>query len=111
MIIDLWIDPVQTAPEILAWVWGKGDFLLLFGIPHYNFLGWFLLIAVFAVIWEYLPQWEKNIGRAGATNRFLLLILLLPFGILFTLWTWLTLFGNILSMLGIDSVLHIPAGW
>lgn len=111
MTIDLWMDPVQTAPEILGWVWGKGDVLLLFGIPHYNFLGWFLLIFVFAVIWEYLPHMENMYGRSGASNRFLLLVLFLPFCIVFALWIWLALFGHILSTFGVVDTIHIPPGW
>jgi uncharacterized membrane protein len=111
MGIDLWQDPVQTAPEIMAWVWGKADFLLLFGIPHYNFLGWFLLIAVFAVLWEKLPLMEQARGRPAATTRFLLQIFLIPFAILVGIWVWLLLLGYLLSLLGFQQAIHIPAGW
>jgi len=111
MTIDLWMDPVQTAPEILAWVWGKGDVLLLFGIPHYNFLGWFLLIFVFAVFWERLPRMETRLGRAGATCRFFALILSAPFAILLGIWAWLGLLGELFSLLGVQGAIRLPSGW
>jgi uncharacterized membrane protein len=105
------MDPIQTSPEVVAWVWGKADILLLFGIPHYNFLGWFLLIALFAVIWEKLPQMEERWGRPAATARFVGLILTLPFGILFFIWAWLFALGNLLSLVGVEQTLRIPVGW
>ncbi len=109
--IDLWMDPIQTAPEIMAWVWGRGDVLYLFGIPHYNFLGWFLLIFLFAILWEKLPEMEQQWGRPGATIRFFSIILGLPFGILFFLWAWIYGFGVLLSLAGVEHALRIPAGW
>jgi hypothetical protein len=36
MAIDMWQDLVLTSPALMSWVWGKGDFLLVFGIPLYN---------------------------------------------------------------------------
>lgn len=109
--IDLWMDPIQTAPVIMAWVWGKADFLLLFGIPHYNFLGWFLLIFLFAAIWEKLPAMEEKHGRPAATTRFIWIILTVPFGILFFIWAWLFILGSLLSLLGVEQTVHIPCGW
>jgi uncharacterized membrane protein len=109
--IDMWMDPIQTSPEVMAWVWGKADPLLLFGIPHYNFLGWFLLIFLFAVIWEKLPQMEERWGRPAATTRFVGIILTVPFGIVFFLWAWLFLLGSFLALLGVEQTLHIPKGW
>ena len=111
MTIDLWMDPIQTAPEIMAWVWGKGDFLLFFGIPHYNFLGWFLLIFLFAIFWEKLPEMEKSRGRPGATIRFFWVIWVAAFGVLFFIWFWLALFGTLFSLVGVENTIHIPKGW
>ncbi len=109
--VDLWMDPIQTAPEIMAWVWGRGDVLYLFGIPHYNFLGWFLLIFLFAVLWEKLPQMEDRWGRPRATIRFVSIILTLPFGILFCLWAWIYGVGLAFSLAGLEHAVSIPAGW
>ncbi len=111
MTIDLWMDPIQTSPEIMAWVWGKGDFLLLFGIPHYNFIGWFLLIFLFAIFWEKLPGMEAGRGRHGATVRFFLIILIAAFAVLFLIWCWLYVFGAVLAGIGIESTIHVPKGW
>lgn len=111
MGIDLWQDPVQTAPEMMSWVWGKGDFLLLFGIPHYNFLGWFLLIFLFAIFWEKLPLLEARHGRAKATNLFLLIILVAPFLVYIFIWIWLFVVGYLFSLMGLAHALHIPSGW
>lgn len=111
MGIDLWMDPVQTAPEIMAWVWGRGDVLLLFGIPHYNFLGWFLLIFLFAIFWEKLPQMEASRGRPAATARFFSIILTVPFGVLLFIWAWIFSVGILLSAAGVEHAVRIPGGW
>ena len=111
MAIDLWIDPVQTAPEMMSWVWAKGDFLLLFGIPHYNFLGWFLLIFLFAIFWEKLPLLEARHGRAKATRLFFSIILGVPFLVFLFIWMWLFLLGTFFSLGGVERAVHIPAGW
>jgi hypothetical protein len=109
--VDLWMDPIQTAPEIMAWVWGRGDVLLLFGIPHYNFLGWFLLIFLFAIFWEKLPEMEEKWGRPGATIRFVSIILTVPFAILLFIWVWIYALGVLFSLAGVEHAVHIPAGW
>ncbi len=111
MLIDLWMDPVQTSPEFMAWVWGKGDVLLFFGIPHYNFLGWFLLIFLFAIFWEKLPQMETNFGRPKATINFFSIILIVPFLVLFFIWAWIFVLGNVFALMGIENAIHIPPGW
>jgi hypothetical protein len=109
--IDLWMDPIQTAPVIMAWVWGKADVLHVFGIPHYNFLGWFLLIFLFAIFWERLPEMERKWGRPAATTRFLAIILTVPFAILFFIWTWIFALGILLSWMGLEQALYLPSGW
>lgn len=111
MGIDLWIDPVQTAPEIMSWVWARGDSLLLFGIPQYNFVGWFLLIFLFALFWEALPGLEVRWGRAGATVRFFGLVLVVPFAVFVAIWLWIYLLGGILSLVGVEGAVQIPQGW
>jgi putative membrane protein len=112
MGIDLWMDPVATSPEIMSWVWGKADFLLFFGIPIYNFIGWFLLIFLFAILWEKLPQMEKRWGRAKATNRFFLTCFVADFCVMaFILVSWFVIVGNLLSLMGVKHVTQIPLGW
>ncbi|MCD6570666.1 MAG: carotenoid biosynthesis protein [Deltaproteobacteria bacterium] len=111
MGIDLWMDPIATSPEIMSWVWGKGDFLLIFGIPLYNFMGWFLLIFLFAILWEKLPQMEKTWGRAKATSRFLLICVGGAFCVMTFLFLWLMIVGNLLSLMGIKQAIQIPLGW
>ena len=111
MVIDLWMDPIQTSPEVMAWVWGRGDVLQLFGIPHYNFLGWFLLIFLFAIFWEKLPTLEERYGRAKATNLFFLIILTVPLLVYIFIWLWMFVLGYLFCLIGVEHALHIPAGW
>ncbi|MEA3486879.1 MAG: carotenoid biosynthesis protein [Thermodesulfobacteriota bacterium] len=112
MGIDLWLDPIATSPEIMNWVWGKGDFLLIFGIPLYNFMAWFLLVFLFAILWEKLPQMEKKWGRAKATNRFLLICVGADFCVMaFMLVSWFVIVGNLLFLMGVNHVTQIPPGW
>lgn len=112
MGIDLWQDPVATSPELMNWVWAKGDYLLLFGIPFYNFIGWFLLIFLFAIFWELLPAMEEKWGRAVATNRFITICIAGTFGVyLFIFVLWFGVLGNIFSLLGLEHVIQIPMGW
>ncbi|MBN1613324.1 MAG: carotenoid biosynthesis protein [Deltaproteobacteria bacterium] len=112
MLIDMWQDPVLTSPELMNWVWGKADWLLIFGIPLYNFVGWFLLIFLFAIFWEKLPQIVRKYGQHQATIIFLLVctvgsvivaaaIFLICFGIA----------GTLASLAGVQQTLHIPPGW
>ena len=110
MGIDLWLDPVATSPEIMNWVWARGDVLLIFGIPHSNFVGWFLLIFLFAIFWEKLPQMEKRWGRAKATVNFFLVILVAELGILIFFGIWMTALKGILSLAVIERI-HLPQGW
>lgn len=109
---DLWADPVATSPELMSWVWAKGDFFLLFGIPFYNFLGWFLLIFLFAVFWENLPRMEVRWGRTGASVRFLSVCLGGAFGVAaFIFVFWFAVMGGLLGLSGATHLLQIPLGW
>lgn len=89
MVIDLWEDPVLTSPEHMKWIWAKGDSIGIFGIPHCNFLGWFFVIAAFAVMWEgYLPLLEKKLGGWKGMLAFMALLLCSNFIILGILLVW-----------------------
>ena len=111
MIVDLWADPISTAPELMTWVWATEDCVRIFGIPQSNFLGWFLLIFVFALIWEQLPLWDKALGRAGATKRFIWVLLVSDIAILLFQYPWCYALRGILIAAGVDHTLYIPQGW
>lgn len=109
MAIDLWIDPVQTALEMMAWVWAQSDFLEIFNIPAWNFLGWFLLIFTFSILWETLPKIEKKWGRAKGTIYFFLFCLaadVIVMGVI--LLGWFGVVGSIFSWAGVTQVIHVP---
>lgn len=111
MIVDLWADPISTAPELMMWVWATEDFVRIFGIPQSNFLGWFLLIFVFAIIWEQLPRWDKTLGRPAATKRFFLVLLVSDVAILLFQYPWCYGLRAILMAAGVEHTLYIPSGW
>lgn len=111
MGIDLWLDPVVTSPEMVNWVWAKGDLLLVFGIPHTNFVGWFLLIFLFAIYWEKLPVLEDKWGRPRATALFFLLLVGTELAILIFFFLWMSFLGQLLCALGVRQGLRIPSGW
>ncbi len=111
MILDLWQDPVATSPELMSWVWAKGDFLRIFGIPHTNFLGWFLLIFCFAVFWEWLPAMEQRWGRFKATLTFFALIFVTEVLILVFMFTWGGILQRLMVAAGFDHGIQLPPGW
>jgi len=112
MLIDMWMDPAITSPEHIAWVWAKGDFMLFFGIPVYNFMGWFWLITIFAVLWEKLPQMEEKWGRQKATLMFFFICLLSDIAIyLVIIMPWFVIAPNIAVWFGVDQTILIPPGW
>lgn len=95
----------------MNWVWGKGDFLLIFGIPGYNFVAWFLLIFLFAIFWEQLPGIVAKYGQRPAMTVFLSVCTVgsvVVAGMIFVLWFGLA--GALFSLAGISPV-QIPAGW
>lgn len=82
MNLDLWIDPVQTHPALRSWVWAdQPGGLWVLSIPVTNFVGWFLLIFLFALVFARLPQWVRSLGAARATARFFGLLLALEVAI------------------------------
>ena len=112
MGLDLWTDPVCTSPEIMNWVWAKGDFVLFLGIPIYNFIAWFFLIFLFAILWEKLPELKERYDKNSSMIMFLSICCFSPFIIaIFIFGVWFGIAGNIFSTLGITSVIQIPPGW
>lgn len=108
--IDLWIDPMNVNLWRIAlnkpplpwfpnwgdflnpipggnWVWLMRDTLKIFSIPFMNFLGWFLVVFLFAILWGKVRiklennEWDK----AKCTKMFYLgipLLLLICFAVL-----------------------------
>ena len=81
--IDLWVDPVPTHPAFVAWVWAaQAGGIRVLSIPITNFIGWFLLIFLFALVFDRLPEWVRRDGTGRATARFFGVLLALEVGIL-----------------------------
>jgi hypothetical protein len=108
---DLWIDPVATSPENMSWVWAKGDCLLVLGIPQSNFVGWFALIFVFAILWEQLPKWELRWGRLKTTLFFFFTLIVGEIAILAFLFPWCYALKQFLLLAGVQHGVRLPAGW
>jgi len=111
MTLDLWMDPIVTSPEIVAWVWPKGGHLIIFGIPDSNFVGWFNLIFLFAIFWELLPRLQARWGRARASGLFFLILVGTEIAIAIGMVIYGTIVGLVLVGLGYSSPLMIPQGW
>ncbi|MHA1786304.1 MAG: carotenoid biosynthesis protein [Candidatus Helarchaeota archaeon] len=68
VMIDLWIDPINVNLGEIAlnsgargnWVWEMTNTLDIFSIPFMNFLGWFLVVFLFAILWEKVDDKLKN---------------------------------------------------
>ncbi|MBN1636565.1 MAG: carotenoid biosynthesis protein [Deltaproteobacteria bacterium] len=109
--IDLWLDPVATSPEFMQWVWARGDQIRILGINHSNFVGWFILIFWFAIIWEWLPRLADRMGRFKASFAFITIILVSDMGMLIYLILHNTIIvAGLLSLLG-KSDIYFPQGW
>jgi uncharacterized membrane protein len=78
MDLDLWTDPVQVnlnlasalPADVGMWVWNMEHTLKFFGIPLMNFLGWFLVIFLFAILWKVVPRRQEQWGYRKATLIF-----------------------------------------
>lgn len=80
--LDLWLDPVQTSKTFISWVWVSPDMINIFGIPLSNFLGWFLLIFLFALMFERLPAMLAKRGPGRTALYFYGLLMALEIAIL-----------------------------
>jgi len=77
MNLDLMIDPI--AVRNLWWAWPQAETLAtqqttfwILGIPFTNFVGWFLLIFLFAILWDKVPPKEEKWKRKKTTGIFYL---------------------------------------
>ncbi len=112
MGLDLWTDPVQTAPELMNWIWASGDALIILGIPFYNFFGWFLMIFLFHIAWDNLPRMEEKWGRNRTTSIFFIFCICGGFFMAaFLLIVSILGIGSLLSLLGVTEAVHFPSGW
>lgn len=82
MNLDLWLDPVQTHEKWISWVWVSPDAINIFNIPLSNFIGWFLLIFLFALVFNRLPSMVAKDGYKKATVKFYGILIGLEFCIL-----------------------------
>ena len=80
--IDLWVDPVQTHETIRAWIWLSRHGASVFSIPVTNFIGWFLLIFLFALCFDRVPAMLQRIGPGRTTVRLFAALMCLEVGIL-----------------------------
>ena len=108
VIIDLWEDPVLTSPELLKWVWAKGDHIGILGIPHGNFIGWFFLIFIFAILWErWLPRLMIRFNPVKGGFLFLGVIFCSNIFVLTVLLIW----GTIANKLFPQGLYIPPQSW
>ncbi|MDD1779116.1 MAG: carotenoid biosynthesis protein [Candidatus Helarchaeota archaeon] len=78
MDLDLWTDPVMVNLNLASaipadsgmWVWSMTNTLTIFGIPLMNFLGWFLVIFLFAILWKIVPKQQERWGYRKTTLVF-----------------------------------------
>lgn len=82
MNLDLWLDPVQTHEAFKSWIWAEADAINIFSIPLSNFMGWFLLIFLFALVFDRLPGMVRRWGPGKAALYFYLILFALEIGIL-----------------------------
>ena len=90
MDLDLWMDPIMTRPAHKAWVWLDPDQVYVFSIPLLNFVGWFMLVFIFAIVYEYLPGMRERHGPARAAIKFFGVLMLIEVGILVFFICYLT---------------------
>jgi hypothetical protein len=78
--LDLWIDPVFTHASHQAWIWQIRQGLFVFSIPATNFVGWFLLVLLYALWLERAPRLGARHGPLGAVPRMAGELVLLALG-------------------------------
>jgi len=66
------IDPIAVRNLWWAWPQPQSETFWILGIPFTNFLGWFLLIFLFAILWDKVPPKEEKWGRKKSTGIFYL---------------------------------------
>jgi len=96
--IDLNLDPLASHPSMHSWTWLMQDTFCIFSIPVPNFLGWFGLIFLFALLWEKSRNWGRTQGYRRATWKFFLWIPALAISLaLFLYISWRYLLNPLLG--------------
>ncbi len=103
--LDLWLDPVQTHEAFQSWVWFEGDRIHIFSIPFSNFAGWFLLVFLFAVVFERVPAMIKKWGPVKTAIYFYLIL----FGLELFILALFFMYGTILMRV-IPEPLNLTVG-
>jgi hypothetical protein len=67
---DLCGDPIATHPANMNWIWLSQEHLRVFSIPFTNFVAWFLLIFVFALLFERIPGLVRKHGTGKSALIF-----------------------------------------
>ncbi|MHA1230098.1 MAG: carotenoid biosynthesis protein [Candidatus Helarchaeota archaeon] len=86
MNIDLMVDPFAVRNEQWYWLAAQNETIWILGIPYTNFVGWFLLIFIFAIFWQKVTDSRDKYGTVKSTIIFavgLIGILLLTILIIF----------------------------
>lgn len=92
MNIDLYMDPLTSHPLNHSWTWLMQDTFCIFSIPLTNFLGWFGLIFIFALLWKKTEDWGRTQGYRRATWKFFLWIPVLDlvlYALLYLSWLYI----------------------
>ncbi len=87
--LDLLIDPVMVnlgstsrypdSKGMWVWLMDQNETFSIFSIPFYNFLGWFFIIALFAILYGFILT-EENIKKRGKSKSSIIF-----FGLIFPL--------------------------
>jgi hypothetical protein len=93
MEMDMLIDPVAVRYGWWGWFAGENDAIWILGdpnisnlgIPFSNFLGWFMLIFLFAIYWKKITDREDKWGKKKCTIVFSIGLIPLLFGTVFLL--------------------------
>ncbi|MHC1591586.1 MAG: carotenoid biosynthesis protein [Candidatus Helarchaeales archaeon] len=68
--MDLMIDPFMVRNGSWFWLSTQYQNFYVLGIPITNFIGWFLLIFLFAIFWTKVTQLEERFGKLKTTFIF-----------------------------------------
>ncbi|MEK6796145.1 MAG: carotenoid biosynthesis protein [Spirochaetota bacterium] len=105
VIFDLWLDPVQVSAPWKSWVWLSNDHIRIFSIPLSNFIGWFLMVFVFAWFFERLPRFRERFSPGVSAFLFYLSLLGLAFGIFLVQIAY-----GLITMRLIDTTMNLTCG-
>ena len=85
--LDLWIDPVMVnlgsasiypnSAGLWVWLSDPKDTFSVFSIPFFNFLGWYLVITLFLILYGYVLN-DSKIEIHGKTKSALIFFGLIP---------------------------------